>query len=130
MLRPAPSAETQRFWDGAREGVLLLRRCTACGRWHHPEARDCACGSVTLEWQPASGRATLVSHTTTRRANLPGLADEVPFTILLVRLEEGVQMVSGLPGEADGLRCGDHVAVWFDRLDDELTVPRFRPVRP
>ena len=28
---PPTSPETQRFWDAAAQGTLLVKRCTACG---------------------------------------------------------------------------------------------------
>ena len=32
---PAPNVETQRFWDAAAEGQLLIKRCTACHEPHY-----------------------------------------------------------------------------------------------
>ncbi len=64
--------------------------------------------------------------TVARRADVKGLSEEVPYTILLVRLEEGVQLVTGSPGVAEGLRCGDPLEAYFDPIDDGLTLVRFR----
>jgi len=31
---PTPEADTQPFWNADREGKLLIKRCTACGKTH------------------------------------------------------------------------------------------------
>ncbi len=130
MIHPAPSPATAPFWAGAREHRLTLPRCTACRRWLHPQAGGCPCGMAEdTEWEEASGGATLVSFTVVRRAPHPALADDVPYTVLLVALDEGPQLVSGLAGDGHPLEVGERLDVWFDDIDDELTLPRFAPVR-
>src|SRR5262249_20425764 len=50
---------------------------------------------------------------------------QAPFTVVLVDLEEGVRMVGNLlDGEA---YVGMPVEVEFQRMDDELTLPQWRP---
>ncbi|MGB6085310.1 Zn-ribbon domain-containing OB-fold protein, partial [Parvibaculum sp.] len=59
---PAPTPETQQFWDGCREGELRLQRCTACRESYFPPRPFCpACGSREVEIYKASGKATLYS---------------------------------------------------------------------
>ena len=48
------------FFDAAREGRLLIKRCGACGRLHPPSQERCG-DSDELEWQDASGAATLIT---------------------------------------------------------------------
>ena len=99
----------------------------SCRTWLHPQAAGCPCGAVDLEWASASGRATLVSYTVVRRPPHPAVADDVPYTVLLVALHEGPHLVSGLAGDATALRIGQELEVAFDDVDDELTLPRFVP---
>ncbi|MGH9030702.1 MAG: Zn-ribbon domain-containing OB-fold protein [Acidimicrobiia bacterium] len=129
MIHPAPSPATTPFWELAREHRLGLLRCTGCLRWMHPLAAGCPCGADDPEWVAASGGGTLVSFTVVRRPAHPALADDVPYTILLVALDEGPQLVSGLAGDGHALSVGERVRVWFDDVDDELTLPRFAPGR-
>jgi uncharacterized protein len=128
VIHPGPSPTTAAFWAGARERRLMLPRCIGCRRWLHPQAAGCRCRAVEVEWQEASGRATLVAFTMVRRAAHPALAGDVPYTILLVALDEGPQLVSGLPGDGHRLRIGERLQVRFDEIDDELTLPRFAPL--
>jgi uncharacterized OB-fold protein len=129
VIYPAPSAATEPFWAGAREHRLTLPRCAQCRRWLHPQAAGCPCQADESAWEEASGDATLVSYTVVRRAPHPALADDVPYTVMLVALAEGPQLVSGLAGEGHALQIGERLDVWFEDIDDELTLPRFAPAR-
>ena len=128
VIHPSPSPATAPFWAATREHRLVLPRCPECRRWLHPQAAGCPCGHPEPEWEAASGRARLVGFTVVRRAAHPALAGDLPYTILLVALAEGPQLVSGLAGEGHALRVGDRLEVRFDDVDDELTLPRFEPV--
>jgi uncharacterized protein len=64
---------------------------------------------------------------TTYRALHPAFTD-VPFTQVVVELEEGPRMVTSVEGVGeDDLAIGMPVEVVFDDVDDELTLARFRP---
>jgi uncharacterized OB-fold protein len=46
---PAPDPETQPFWNAARAGTLLIRRCGDCGRFPlSPPVRP-VCWSTNVE---------------------------------------------------------------------------------
>ena len=32
---PTPTRESQPYWDGLREGKLMLQHCAACGKVRH-----------------------------------------------------------------------------------------------
>ena len=34
MPAPLPNPENQPYWDAAREGKLLVKRCKDCGEFH------------------------------------------------------------------------------------------------
>jgi uncharacterized OB-fold protein len=74
----------------------------------------------------ASGRGTVHSFVVHRHPPLPGR--EVPVVLALVDLDEGVRMVGELlevsPSDA---RIGVPVEVTFVRVDDDLTLPAWRP---
>ena len=60
---PAPTPETQHFWDGTREGELRLQRCDGCGKTYFPPRPFCAsCGSRKVSVFKASGKAVLWSY--------------------------------------------------------------------
>ncbi len=57
VLRDEQSAP---FFDAARAGQLLIRRCALCGRYYPPNQSLCGDGEQ-LDWVPAGGEATLVT---------------------------------------------------------------------
>ena len=120
------------FWDATREGRLLLQCCEACGKFiHYPRIACPHCFSDRLGWRPASGRGTIYSFTVVH-ANAPSaFAADVPYAVAVIRLEEGVQMLSILVQcDFDALQCEQPVEVVFERIDDAFTLPTFRPAKP
>ena len=87
-----PSALSGPYWEAAARGVLVIQRCSACGKLRHYPRLICAqCYSDAVSWQPASGRGTLHSWTVSHHAFHPAFAAELPYTLVTVDLEEGVR---------------------------------------
>lgn len=129
-MRPLPgiSDDSRFFWDGCREGKLLIQRCTACQTLQHPPAPVCStCQSFELDHVQASGQGELYSFVV---MHYPEVAPfEHPNPIGLVELDEGVRLVAGLVGVVPGeLKVGQRLQVEFNTFDERLTLPQFRPV--
>ncbi len=60
------------------------------------------------------------------RAYWPGFGPDLPYDVCLVQLEEGPLLVSNLVGGAAGAKLGAAVEVVFDRVSDELTLPKWK----
>jgi 3-oxo-4,17-pregnadiene-20-carboxyl-CoA hydratase alpha subunit len=125
--RPAITADNAFFFEGARRGVLLVQRCSGCGRLRHPPGPACPwCRS--LEWQPveSSGRGQVFSYVVIHHPQVP--AFEYPLVVALVELEEGIRLVADLVGaEPSAIHVGMPVVTELVAVDDELTIPMFRP---
>jgi uncharacterized OB-fold protein len=125
---PRPTPETQHFWDGARAGELRLQRCRACERAYFPPRPFCPqCGSGEVAVFRASGRATLYSYVIHHRP-MPGFTP--PYAIAVVALEEGPRMMTNLVDVAqtpEALELDMALEVTFQKLDDEISLPLFRP---
>jgi uncharacterized OB-fold protein len=121
---PAPQAnpETRAFWDGAAQGKLLLKQCTACGELHYyPRALCPFCGHEATAWQAAAGTGTIYSYSVMRRA-------ETPYAIAYVTLDEGVTMMTNLVDcDFDALRIGQRVRLVFTPTDGGPPAPTFTP---
>ena len=53
---PAGNPESQPFWDAAKDGKFMIKRCTACGEPHYFPRSICPyCFSDTTEWVYDSG---------------------------------------------------------------------------
>ena len=117
------------FWDAARRHELVVQRCAGCGTHRFPARDLCSrCLSRTVEWAPVSGRGTIFSWTMMHQVYHPGFADEVPYAVVVVELEEGVRLVSNLVGcPVDAIVAGMPVEVTFEDVTPEVTLPKFRP---
>lgn len=128
---PAPvvNADSAPYWEGARQGKLLLQRCGDCGALRFfPRYLCTACGSDRTEWAEASGRGTVHSFTIVHRAAFPEFQARTPYVVALIDLEEGPRMMTNLVGEgALDVAIGDAVAVTFEARGTEgAKVPQFR----
>jgi uncharacterized OB-fold protein len=129
--RPQVNRDTAYFWEGTAAGELRIQRCGACGALRHPPGPMCPrCGATRPEHVVASGLGEVYSFVVHHHPPLPGR--EVPFVVALVELEEGVRVLGELRGTGlgtgpDAVRIGLPVRVDFDRIDDELTLPAWRP---
>lgn len=90
---PLPDVDdplTAPYFAGAARGELVITHCDACDEYVWFPQPQCPRCEGPLIWTPVSGRGTLFSWATVRRAFLPAFADAVPFVTALVALEEDV----------------------------------------
>jgi len=125
--RPAITHDIAFFFDGVRRGELLIQRCTACGTLRHPPRPACAtCGSFEWDTVTSSGKGTVYSYVVVHHPQVP--AFDYPLPIAVVELEEGTRLVADLIGvDPAEVRVGMPVTVEMVPVDDELTLPMFRP---
>lgn len=119
------------YWQAAREGRLVLQHCHACDRpIHYPRIACPHCGGEDLGWKPASGRGTIYSFTIVQSNAPSAFIVDMPYVVAVIRLIEGVQMLSNVVQcDPDSLHCDQPVEVVFEALDEQFTLPKFRPVR-
>jgi uncharacterized OB-fold protein/acyl dehydratase len=125
--RPAITHDIAFFFEGAREGALLIQRCSQCGVLRHPPRPACAsCGSFEWDTVTSSGRGTVYSYVVVHHPQVG--AFDYPLPIAVVELEEGTRLVGDLIGiEPADVRIGMPVEVEMVAVDPELTIPMFRP---
>ena len=126
---PTADAETQPYWDAAREERLLFRRCAGCGEAHFYPRRFCPlCWSEDVAWEDASGSATLYTWSVVHSNDLPPFAEKVPYVAAVVDLAEGPRMMTNIVDcDAEALTVGMELTVAFEKRTDDVTVPVFRP---
>ena len=126
-FRPVRSQDTAFFWEGAENGQLLLQRCRSCSALRHPPAPMCPqCQSLDWDTLPSSGQGILYSYAVFHRPAIPPF--DYPNLIGLVELEEGTRLISQLAGmKRDELRIGMPLEVFFETVEEGLTLPMFRP---
>jgi hypothetical protein len=128
--RPVLDGTTAEFYEHCARGALSFQRCATCGTWRHPPRVLCArCGSPRWSWEPSTGRGHVFTWTVVHQAMHPAFASEVPYAVVVVETDEGVRLVANLR-DADPavLRLDLPVEVVYERVDETLTLPMFRPV--
>jgi uncharacterized OB-fold protein len=123
---PEPSAVSTPFWDATRRHELTMQRCESCSRlvWY-PRFVCPHCGGSSLQWETLSGNGVVYAVSVHHRAALPALADKVPYSVVLVDLDEGVRLMSNVFGPAPAV--GDRVGVAWVPLDDGRNLAVFEP---
>lgn len=126
---PTPDSSTQPWWDAARDSRLLVKRCAACGRAHFYPRPFCPfCWSDRVEWEEASGRATLYTWSIVFQNDLPPFPERVPYVAAVVDLAEGPRMMTNVVGcQPEELRVGMALEVVFEPIAEDVVLPRFRP---
>lgn len=100
------TAHLHPFTDGLAQGQLRYQHCEDCGAPQTLSRLACTtCGSQRLAWREASGRGTVLAASVVSRAPSDAFRPLVPYTLVLVALTEGPQVVGhALPGTAIGDR--------------------------
>ena len=125
---PAITPDMRDFFDGARDGHLMVQKCDSCGQLRFPAHELCSkCNSAASRWVPVTGRGEVFSFNIMHQLYHPGFALEVPYAVVMVELEEGCKFVSNLLGvKPHEIKCGMPVEVTFEKLNDEVSMPKFR----
>jgi uncharacterized OB-fold protein len=123
---PRPTKLSKPYWDACRAGKLTVQKCKDCETLTFIPQPCCGnCLSENLEWVESSGRGTLYSFTTVHRPQQPTF--EVPYTVVVVELDEGYHMLSNLQGVApEDVKIGLPLEVVFEKRSEEITLPLFR----
>lgn len=126
-LTRAPEAEP--FWQGCKDGRLMLPQCRGCGRFHFYPRPFCPfCDGIDLEWRAAGGNGTIYSFAVVRQPLEKPFVAHLPYVIVIVELDEGVRLLSHLVGAApEGVACGMKVRVEFATMPVGVVAPVFRP---
>ncbi|HYV66874.1 MAG TPA: Zn-ribbon domain-containing OB-fold protein [Myxococcales bacterium] len=131
VTKPLPqiTPEMAPFWEAARRHELVVQRCRGCGDFRFPARDLCSrCLSREVDWVPVSGRGVIFSYAVMHQVYHPGFADQVPYAVVVVQLEEGARMLSNLLDcPVQDVRVDMPVEVVFEELTPEVTLPKFRP---
>jgi uncharacterized OB-fold protein len=126
---PNPVGLNAEFYAHCAAGELRFQRCRACNAWRHPPRHRCAaCGSPEWSWERSSGRGRVFSWTVTHQALDPAYADELPYAVVVVELEEGPRLVGNLRGaDPAGLTLDLPVEVELETVTENVALTHFRP---
>ncbi|HEV3450020.1 MAG TPA: Zn-ribbon domain-containing OB-fold protein [Acidimicrobiia bacterium] len=127
---PAADDDTRPYWDAARAGRLLVKRCADCGAAHfYPRPFCPRCWSSAVSWEEASGRAVLYTWSVVHHNDLPPFSDRLPYVAAVVDLAEGPRMMTNVVDcDEDQLRVGMPLQVAYREIAEHVTIPVFVPV--
>ena len=130
--RPLPAIDdlSRPFWEAAQKQQLVVQRCRECRYFNHPPRTVCdACQSQQLAFEPVSGKGLIYSFSVMHQKNIAGFEDQIPYLNIIVELDEQPRlfMVADLPGaDRDKVKIGGRVEVYFEKVNEEISLPRFR----
>ena len=126
---PVVDPDSAPYWEGAKANKLMIQKdrksgkCFLYSRRLVPGVDD-----SQVEWVQASGRGTIYSFTVAHAPAGPAFKEDVPYVIASIELDEGARILTNIvTDQPDSLRIGQPVEVLFDKVSDELTIPKFRP---
>ena len=121
---PVTNPETAQFWEAAKQGKFLIKRCTACGEPHwYPRTMCPFCFSTDTRWEESKGEGEIYTFSVMRR-NTP-----VPYAIGYVTLDEGVSLLTNFVDcDFDDLKVGQRVKLkWTPTGEGQPPVFTFTP---
>jgi uncharacterized protein len=131
--RPLPEIQvhSQPFWDAARKHKLVVQHCCDCDAMIFYPRRECPeCWSSNLDWKESSGKATLYSFSITYEGVEECFADDLPLVLAWIDLPEGLRMTTNIVDcDPDDVEIGMELEVAFKDINDEVSLPFFRPVK-
>ena len=130
MTKPVPETQpwSEKFWEGAKEGKLLIQVCKDCKSTIFYPRKFCPeCWSGNLGWIEASGKAKVFTFSTAYDMVEPKFTDELPYTIAYVDLDEGIRMMTRIVDcKPEDVRIDMDVEVVFQERGGYF-LPYFRP---
>ena len=122
VVVPVPDRDSARYWAALAEGHLEIQHCRECGHWTWPPRPICSnCQSDNLGFERVAATGEVHSWVVTHRPYFPGLAELVPYTIVLVRLDEQADIL--IPGRLVSdveVHQGMRVRAVPEKLTDEV----------
>lgn len=130
---PITTPETKEFWEGCKRGELLIQRCKDCGTYRFFPIPMCYnCNSFNSEWAKVSGKGKIHSWVVVTHNIHPAFANDIPYAVVSVQLDEqeNVRLLGNIVDcRPEEIKPNMPVEVFFDKVTDEFTLPKWKPIR-
>lgn len=123
---PAPDPDSAPFWEGLREGKLMLCRCDDTGRWIHPPLERSRYTGGPVHFEEVSGIGTIFSFIVVRQPLVPGRVP--PYVVGIVELAEqpGLRINAVIAADPAEVRIGRPVRMRIVDLGESgYRIPEF-----
>lgn len=130
---PEISDLTRPFWTATKAGELRMQKCTQCGHIRHPVGPVCTqCLSPQCEWVAMSGKGTVLAHLVFHQVYHRAWANEAPYSVIMVQLDEGPRMFSDVEDPQHRYQdvdlVGRKVELQFRPMSADIVLPWFLPL--
>jgi uncharacterized OB-fold protein len=124
-----PSIE--QYLKNIEESKFKAYKCTSCGAVHAPPIGTCySCGGTEMTWTEVTGKGKLVSFTVIHVAP-DEFAEEAPYFVAIVELEEGTRVTTRLKGfdplKPDEIPIGVSLVLDYEKGKTGKTYLAFKP---
>ena len=128
-IRPVENHDSQHYWQGLRDGKLLLQQCSDCQTMRHPPQPMCEnCQSLAWTGVESAREGSIYSFTSIHYPEIPPF--DYPNCIVLVDMDEGVRIASQLIGvDFDKIKIGSRVKAKITEVQKGLSLPLFELVK-
>ncbi|MFT7526771.1 MAG: putative OB-fold protein, partial [Arenicella sp.] len=124
-IRPVENHDSKHYWQGLRDGKLLIQKCDDCQTHRHPPQPMCEkCQSLNWSATESALAGSIHSFTVMHYPEIPPF--DYPNAIVLVDLDEGVRITSQLEGvDPQDIQIGSRVIAQIKEVQDGLSLPIF-----
>ncbi len=125
---PSITASNQPFWDAAHRHELYAYKCGNCGTYYAQPVTCIKCDNPQMAWVKVSGRAEVYTFCVYHQSFHPAWNNDIPYNVAYVKLAEGPLLMTNIVGcDNKNIRVGMPVEVTFDDINEEVTLPKFKP---
>lgn len=128
---PIITGDNCEYWKYCKKHELRMQRCRDCGYIRFPPSIVCPkCHSMEAEWTRLTGRGKIYSFVVYRVPYHPSYANDIPYDVAFIQLDEGPRMESNVTGvKVEDIKVDMPVEVYFDDVTEEVSLPKFRPMK-
>jgi uncharacterized OB-fold protein len=133
--KPLPQSDpvTAPYWESLKAHAMKIQRCNDTGKFFfYPRGLSPFTFSDNISWELVSGKGNIYAFTIVQLNRAPGFADELPYVVALIELDEGVRVMSNVidvTPDPQHVKVGMPVELVYDDVTDEITLPKFRPAQ-
>lgn len=114
-------------WEGARTGELRVLHCNSCQHEWYPPAKHCPnCLSDDILWKSVARSGRVTGWCQFHRVYFPDLNLPIPYTVLSIELDNGVQLYANPERPDDIFDVGSRVSAVFVPHGPDQALVRFK----